>query len=471
MPETKYGPIKTYAVGMANSLVLITGATGYVGRRLLAALEAEGQPVRCLVRNPKRLTSTLPSTEVLQGDARNAENLAQAMKGVETAYYLMHSMESQGDFAAVERQTAQHFAQAARTAGVKRVIYLGGLGTDGADLSPHLSSRHEVGEILRRDGPATIEFRAAIIIGSGSLSFQIIRALVERLPIMITPRWVDTPTQPIAIGDVIAYLLAARHIPLDGSRVFEIGGPQQVSYGQLMREYAKQRGLRRWMIPVPVLTPRLSSLWLALVTPVYAKVGRKLIEGLRNPTVVQDTSASKAFSIQPLDLRTAINRALADQTWENFLQESHTQDLKVRRESAFIAIERIGGANGWYFANFLWELRGALDLWVGGVGLKRGRKDARHLKVGDTLDFWQVEAFEPNHLLRLRAEMKVPGRAWLEFELTDIPGGSRLRQTAFFDPYGVRGLLYWYVLYPIHRWMFKGMLRNVALAIEKNPSA
>ena len=450
-----------------HSLVLITGATGYVGRRLLAALEAQGQPVRCLVRDPKRLTPASPSTtQILQGDALDPVSLAKAMTGVDIAYYLMHSMETTGDFASIERQTAEHFAHAARSAGVRRVIYLGGLGTDGHDLSPHLRSRHEVGEILRRKGPPTIEFRAAIIIGSGSLSFEIIRALVERLPIMVTPRWVDTPTQPISIQDVITYLLAAREIPLEGSRVFEIGGPKQVSYGDLMREYARQRGLRRWMIRVPVLTPRLSSLWLALVTPVYAHVGRKLIEGLRNPTVVRDLSASTAFRIQPIDLPAAIAQALGDDAGPPLLQEIFTRTLAVSSQTAFTAIERIGGANGWYFANFLWKLRGAIDSLLGGVGLRRGRKDPHHLQRGDTLDFWRVEAMIPGRLLRLRAEMKLPGRAWLEFSLTDIAGGSALRQTASFDPRGLGGLLYWYALYPIHRWIFKGMLRQIGHAIE-----
>jgi len=451
----------------AQPLVLITGANGYVGRRLLAALEAQGQPIRCFVRDAKRLTPASPSTtQIQQGDALDPVSLAKAMTGVDTAYYLMHSMETTGDFASMERQTAGLFAHAARSAGIRRVIYLGGLGTDGRDLSPHLRSRHEVGEILRREGPLTVEFRAAIIIGSGSLSFEIIRALVERLPVMVTPRWVDTPSQPIGIQDVIAYLMAAREIPLEGSRVFEIGGPNQVSYRDLMREYAGQRGLCRWMIRVPVLTPRLSSLWLALVTPVYAHVGRKLIEGLRNPTVVRNFSACTAFGIEPVDLPTAIAQALDDKSGHPLLQEIFTRTLAASSQTAFAAIERIGGANGWYFANYLWKLRGVIDSLLGGVGLRRGRNDPNHLQIGDMLDFWRVESMIPGRLLRLRAEMKLPGRAWLEFSIKDISGGSELRQTATFDPYGLGGLLYWYTLYPIHRWIFKGMLRHITYAIE-----
>jgi uncharacterized protein YbjT (DUF2867 family) len=431
-----------------KALVLITGATGYVGRQLLAAFEEERQPVRCFVRDPKKLNPKAPSTtEIVQGDVMDPASLAKAMVGVDTAYYLIHSMETGGDFAALERQSAELLARTAKKAGVRRVVFLGGLGEDGPALSAHLRSRHEVGESLRREGPLTIEFRAAVIIGSGSVSFEIIQALVERLPVMVTPRWVDTSTQPIGIQDVLKYLLAAREIPLESSRIFEIGGPEKVSYGDLMREYARQRGLHRWMIRVPVLTPRLSSLWLTLVTPVNAPVGRKLVEGLRNPTVVRDPSAQTAFSIRPAVLSNAIAQSLSYEAGRHPLQETFTQKLTALPQTAFAVIERIGGANGWYFANFLWKLRGTIDHYAGGVGWKRVRRDPNHLRVGDILDFWRVEAIEEGHLLRLRAEMKLPGRAWLEFSLTDVPGGSVLRQTASFDPLGVSGLLYWYALY------------------------
>ncbi len=421
-----------------------------------------------MVRDPKRLRHTpAATTQIIQGDVLDAGSLGAALQNVHTAYYLLHSMEAHGDFVVRERQGAENFARAARAAGVRKIIYLGGLGTEGEDLSPHLRSRHDVGEILRKEGPPTIEFRAAIIVGSGSLSFEIVRALVERLPVMVTPRWVETLTQPIGIRDVIAYLVAALELSLPQSRLFEIGGTQQVSYGDLMREYARQRGLHRWMIRVPLLTPRLSSLWLSLVTPVHARVGRKLVEGLRNPTVVHDSSATATFAIQPANLATAIAQALQDDSTQHGFVEKFTQKLSVTPQVAFVAIERIGGANGWYFANYLWRLRGAIDRLMGGVGLSRGRKDPDHVVVGDTLDFWRVEVLEPARALRLRAEMIVPGRASLEFSIKPTVGGCELSQIARFDPRGVGGLLYWYALYPVHRWIFKGMLRNIAREIEK----
>ncbi len=283
----------------ANKLILVTGATGYVGGRLLPLLVADGWRVRCLARQPERLLSRVPAgVEVVSGDVLNATSLSAAMQGVEAAFYLVHSMGATGDFETQDREAAENFAAAARAAGVLRIIYLGGLGEDEPDLSAHLRSRHEVGERLRAHAVPVIEFRASIIIGSGSLSFEMIRALVERLPVMVMPRWVRVTAQPIAIGDVLDYLRAALTLKLEGSVVVEIGGPDQVSYGELMREYARQRGLRRWMIPVPLLTPRLSSLWLGLVTPLYARVGRKLVDSLRHPTIVRDASAQRLFAIR-----------------------------------------------------------------------------------------------------------------------------------------------------------------------------
>jgi hypothetical protein len=347
-----------------------------------------------------------------------------------------------------------------------------------------------VGRVLRDSGVPTIEFRASIVIGSGSLSFEMIRALVEKLPVMITPRWVARRAQPLAIEDLVAYLVRALEVKQSGSEVYEIGGADAVSYRDVMREYARQRGLRRVMIGVPVLTPRLSSLWLGLVTPVYAHVGRQLIDSIRNATVVHNSAALKVFGIEPRGIREAIERALvnedakyAETRWSDALSSGDTQSWGGTRfgsrivdsrsvfvqnspREAFQPIERLGGEVGWYFANWLWRLRGFLDLMVGGVGSRRGRRDPERLEPGDTVDFWRVEAYQPHKLLRLRAEMRLPGRAWLQFEVEGSDGGSTIRQTAIFDPVGVTGLLYWYGLYPLHQLVFGGMLRGLVRAIR-----
>jgi uncharacterized protein YbjT (DUF2867 family) len=473
-------------------MILLTGSTGYVGGRLLHRLEAEGRAVRCLVRRPDQLRgSVAPTTEVVGGDVTDRRSLEQALAGVTSAFYLVHSMGAREDFETRDRLAAETFASAAAAAGVRRIVYLGGLGDARADLSAHLRSRHEVGRILASAGVPTVELRASIVIGSGSLSFELIRALVERLPAMITPRWVEVLAQPIAIEDVLAYLLASLEIPLQASRVYEIGGPDRVSYGELMREYARQRGLLRFAIPVPVLTPRLSSLWLRLVTPLYAEVGRKLIDSIRHPTVVQDDSALRDFPIRPLGVHDAIARALANEDqalvetrWSdalsaaaqppafggrrfgNRLIDSRSVHVSVPVERAFAPIRRIGGETGWYFGTWLWRLRGLLDLLFGGVGLRRGRRDPDQLRVGDALDFWRVAALEPNRRLQLAAEMKLPGRAWLEFEVEPELGGARIRQTAVFDPVGLAGIAYWYGVFPLHALVFRGMLRGIARAAE-----
>ncbi|MDP3069404.1 MAG: SDR family oxidoreductase [Opitutaceae bacterium] len=473
-----------------RGLILLTGATGYIGGRLLPLLVEEGWRVRCLARQPKHLAPRVPEgVEVVQGDLLDADSLSAALQGVEAAYYLVHSMGAGGDFEEQDRRAAENFARAARAAGVQRIIYLGGLGEDEPDLSAHLRSRHEVGERLRAHGVPVIEFRASIIIGSGSLSFEMIRALVERLPVMITPRWLRVTAQPIAIGDVLAYLLAGLTVAHGGSSpIIGIGGPDRVSYGELMREYARQRGLRRWLIPVPLLTPRLSSLWLGLVTPLYARVGRKLVDSLRHPTVVRDASAQRLFSLKPVGVREAIARALrnedsrfaqtrwsdawsagagAPRSWGgarfgNRLVDSRSRLVAASPDKVFAAVERIGGGTGWYYANWLWTVRGWLDLLMGGVGMRRGRRDPERLGAGDTLDCWRVESVQRGRLLRLAAEMKLPGRAWLEFEVVPEGNGARLRQTATFDPLGLWGLAYWYGVWPLHQLVFAGMLRGLA---------
>lgn len=474
--------------------ILLTGASGYVGGRLLTALLSQGYDVRCLARQPENLSH--PSSdefEAVAGDVLEFDSLAEAFRGIDTAFYLVHSMGSSGGFEEQDRLGAENFSKAAKQAGVRRIIYLGGLGRDD-ELSPHLASRQEVGRVLRESGVPTIELRASIIIGSGSLSFEMIRALVKRLPIMTTPRWVRSLTQPIAIEDVIAYCLAAIKLDIDTSAVYEIGGPEQVSYCDLMREYAKQRGLKRFIIPVPFLSPGLSGLWLGLVTPLYARVGRKLIDSVRHDTVVHDSRALRDFDIQPRDHRDAIRRALANED-EEFAQtrwsdavsssgevrswggvkfgerliDSRRKTVAVSPSRAFEPIQRLGGKTGWYYGNGLWRLRGWIDMLMGGVGMRRGRRHPTRVRVGDALDFWRVEAFEPDRLLRLRAEMKVPGRAWLQFEVEPSPSGqgATITQTAMFDPTGLSGRLYWYALWPIHQFVFGGMLRRIALAAER----
>jgi uncharacterized protein YbjT (DUF2867 family)/tryptophan-rich sensory protein len=478
---------------MSEHRVLLTGATGYVGGRLLKKLESLGVPTRCLARRPEHLQSKSgPWVELVAGDVMDRQSLAAACASVHTAYYLVHSMGSAGSFEEQDRLGAQNFAQAARDAGVQRIVYLGGLGDEQEALSPHLRSRHEVGEILRASGVPVIEFRASIILGSGSLSFELIRSLVERLPVMITPRWVRVPAQPIAINDVLSYLIAALDLPLSGSRTYEIGGADQVTYADLMKEYARQRGLKRWMIPVPVLTPYLSSLWLGLVTPVFARIGRKLIESIRHPTIVRDPAALADFSIQPVGVRQAITDALrnedqelaqtrwsdalsssgAEKSWFGVqfgprLVDSRAVTVEASASEAFAPVQRIGGKKGWYCANWLWRLRGILDLLGGGVGMRRGRRDPESLCVGDTVDCWRVEALEPNRLLRLAAEMKLRGRAWLEFEVTESDGKATIRQTAIFDPVGLLGRAYWYVVFPLHQYVFAGMLRGIAHDVRK----
>lgn len=485
--------LQNQTAGTPRERVLLTGATGYVGGRLLPLLEEADFPVTCLTRRPDALRNRVSSsTHVAEGNVLDAESLKAALAGCSAAYYLVHSMGSSEGFEELDRRAAENFAAAAREAGVARIIYLGGLGDQDKPLSPHLRSRHEVGKILRTSGAQVIEFRASIVIGSGSLSFELIRALVERLPIMVCPRWVSTPAQPIAVEDVLSYLRAALDLPSGESRIFEIGGPDRVSYKDIMREYARQRGLRRVMIPVPVLSPRLSSLWLGLVTPIFARIGRKLIESLRNPTVVRDPAALDAFSIRPRGLEEAVRRALANEDreiaqtrWSDALSsageprrwggvvfgsrlvDSRTVHVPVPADAAFAPIRRIGGETGWYYADGLWKFRGFLDLLAGGVGMRRGRRDPHEVSPGDAVDFWRVEAFEPDHLLRLYAEMKLPGRAWLEFEVQDDREGATIRQTAIFDPVGLFGRIYWYSLYPMHKLIFAGMLKQIAKAASR----
>ncbi len=481
----------------ASRKILLTGSSGYVGGRLLPLLEAQGLAVRCLTRRVGRLSTSIAcNTEVMTGDVLDEQSLDRALDGIETAYYLIHSMGDNEDFEKKDRRAAENFAQACTRQNVKRIIYLGGLGNPDHQLSKHLRSRQEIGDILRTSTASVTEFRASIIIGSGSLSFEMIRALVERLPVMICPKWVRVMAQPIAIEDVLAYLVEALQKPLGETNVFEIGGPDQISYGEIMQRYARQRGLTRWMIPVPLLTPYLSSLWLGLVTPLYSRVGRKLVDSLRNPTLISNNVADRYFTVRPRSADEAIARALINEDQEfaatkwsdafsaggeqrswggvrfgSRLVDSRTRQVAACSADAFKPVRRIGGTTGWYYGNWLWKIRGFLDLLVGGVGVRRGRRHPDELRIGDSLDFWRVDQFEENKLLRLVAEMKVPGRAWLEFEVTEQNGVSTVRQTAIFDPVGLFGIAYWYALFPLHQFVFAGMLRNLCRAIETKPSA
>ncbi|MDE3245270.1 MAG: SDR family oxidoreductase [Acidobacteriota bacterium] len=468
--------------------VLVTGATGYIGGRLVPRLTAKGHQVRCLARNPARLEGrNWPGVEIIQGDLGDPSQAAAALRGIEVAYYLVHSMAAGQAFRERDQSMALAFGEAAAQVGVKRIIYLGGLGDPEKVHSKHLISRQEVGRCLAESGVPVIEFRAAVIVGSGSASFEMIRALTERLPIMITPTWVNTRCQPIGIRSVLEYLVEALDHP-DSEGIFEIGGTDILSYREMMLRYANIRGLRRiiWSLPVP--RPELSSRWVDLVTPIPFRIAHPLVESLQTEVVVRDDRALQVFSVRPTGYDKAVHRALARMayddvvtTWASSLSslapdkpeadqldahEGMLLDRRRRRVKAdpawvFDVICALGGEEGWPAGNALWQLRGFMDRLLGGVGMRRGRRHPRELRVGDPLDFWRVEALEPPHLLRLRAEMKLPGRAWLQFEVQSDAEGARVEQTAFFEPRGVLGYLYWYSFLPFHRFLFPGLVGAV----------
>lgn len=490
---TQSTPTAATSVACRAGLILLTGATGYVGGRLLSALERRGQRVRCLSRHPATLRPRVGErTTVVAGDVLDVASLKAAFVGVAAAYYLVHSMGSRESFERLDREGASNFAAAARSAGVSRIVYLGGLGS-GESLSAHLASRQEVGKILRTSGVSTVELRASIVIGSGSASFEIVRSLVDRLPALVAPRSVETRSQPIAIEDLIDYLLDALELEVSTSRIFEIGGADQVTYADLMREYARQRRLRRRLIPVPLLSATVCGVGIGLLTPVYASIGAALVESLRHETVILDDAARAAFPVRPRGYAEAIARALvnedrefAETRWSDAISAreprswggvafgrrriaSRALDVAAEPARAFAPIQLIGGATGWYYANWFWRIRGRLDALTGGVGLRRGRRDQLALAAGDTLDFWRVERVEADRLLTLQAEMRVPGRLWLQFEVDAQPRGSAVRQTVMFDPAGIVGLTYWYALYPIHHVIFRGMLKAIGAAIIAGP--
>ncbi len=485
----------------AAETVLVTGATGYVGGRIVPRLLAQGYRVRLLARDPERLQGRpwLEQVEVVQGDVLKPETLPAALQGVAAAYYLIHSMNAGKDFEERDVIAARNFGNASRAAGVARILYLGGLGNPEADLSDHLRSRQQTGDTLRESGVPVTEFRAAVIVGSGSLSFEMIRYLTERIPVMICPQWVYTRVQPIGIRNVVDYLTDALTVPESAGQILEIGGADVLTYGDMMLQYADVRGLRRKLLPVPVLTPWLSSYWVHWMTPVPASVARPLIKGLSNEVVVRDDRALRLFpDIELLDYRTAVERALShleagdvETTFNDALASSQgdvtplllkTQDgmfIEQRQElveappaAVFRAFTAVGGERGWPSFNSLWRVRGMADRLIGGVGFRRGRRDPNDVRVGDALDFWRVEAVEEDRLLRLRAEMKVPGRAWLQFEAKGQEDGrTLLTQTAFFASKGLLGLLYWYALYPVHGPIFSSMISRLRRQAELEAGA
>jgi len=472
--------------------VLVTGATGYIGGRLVGRLLKAGYRVRTVVRDPSRLQGRpwADRVEVVQGDVLKRDTLPAAMAGVDAAYYLIHSMRAGVDFQYRDLFAAHNFGVAAREARVQRIIYLGGLGEPDALLSPHLRSRQQTGTVLRDSGVPVTEFRAAVIVGSGGISFEMIRHLTERLPMMLCPRFIDTRIQPIGFRNVLQYLVAALDIPRSAGQIIEIGGADVMTYCEMFMEYAAVRGLRRRVIHVPVLSPRLFAQLAHFFTPVPLSIAQPLIEGLRNEVVVRDDTARRLFpGIKPMSYRVAVQRALmrldayqVETAWSDALVSSQGDSppavltthegmhLECRQRviaappaAAYRAFTALGGDRGWLYFNWAWRLRGIVDRMVGGVGFRRGRRDISEVRVGDALDFWRVEAIEPDRLLLLRAEMKLPGRGWLQFKAEPIDGGgSRLVQTAFFAPKGLFGLLYWYVLYPIHRLVFSGLIRKLA---------
>ncbi|WP_329126843.1 SDR family oxidoreductase [Streptomyces sp. NBC_01465] len=488
---------------------LVTGATGYIGGRLVPELLDAGHRVRCVARTPGNLRDHpwAGRVEVVRGDVTKASSLADAMAGIDVAYYLVHALGTGPGFEETDRLAARNFAERARAAGVRRIVYLGGLvpaGLPENELSPHLRSRAEVGRILLDSGVPTAVLRAAVIVGSGSASFEMLRYLTERLPIMITPSWVRTRIQPIAVRDVLRYLVGCAALPDSVNRSFDIGGPDVITYRDMMRQYATVAGLpHRLIVPVPVLTPRLSSHWIGLVTPVPRSIARPLAESLRHEVVCDEHDIAQYVPDlpgRPLPFTRALELALrkvqdaqvatrwssaalpgapsdplpTDPDWAggSLYTDRRERTVDVSTQDLWRVIEGIGGDNGWYSFPLAWAVRGWLDRLVGGVGLRRGRRDALSLRVGDSLDFWRVEEIEPGRLLRLRAEMRLPGLAWLEMGADrDVHGRTRYWQRAVFHPRGLLGHAYWWSVAPFHSVVFGGMARNITRAATQAAGA
>lgn len=515
--------------------VLVIGATGYIGGRLVPELLAAGHRVRCLARTPAKLADRAwhDDVEVVAGDVLDADSLAGTFDGIDVVHYLVHSMDGQGDFRDRDRRAAANVQEACAAAEVSQIVYLGGLGSPDDNLSSHLQSRHEVGQVLA-DGPVPVtELRAAVIIGSGSASFEMLRHLTEVLPVMVTPRWVQTRCQPIAVRDILAYLVGVTGHPDARGRVLEVGGPDVLTYWEMMQLYAEVAGLRpRMVVQVPLLTPGLSSRWVGLVTPLPVGLARPLVDSLVNEVVVTDDAIGSIVPRRPMTMREAFEAALrriqdlevtttwagadlsgaarraaagqpgspepvatpfdgtgspssasqpvaaadpspSDPPWAGgtVLSDERTVTSSASPEAVFATLEGLGGARGWYSAGWLWRIRGWMDSAVGGIGLRRGRRHPDHLAVGDALDFWRVEVLDRPHWLRLRAEMRLPGEAWLEFRVTAEGSGSRLEQRARFVPRGLWGRVYWWVLVPFHGLIFPQMARRIAAAAESRPTS
>ena len=467
--------------------ILVLGATGYVGGRLVPRLLEKGYNVRCLVRNPAKAEGRRWSgADIRRGDVLDKESLRAAMDGVDLVYYMVHLMrDSASDLLMMEKQAAQNTREAAEEAGVKRIVYLGALGR-GADVrSTHLKSRHATGDILAGGTVPVTELCAGVIIGAGSASFEVILHLVNKLPVMVTPRWVYKETQPLGVEDALQYLLEAAENSKTAGRTFDIGCPEVVTYKELMLAVARELNLKRFMIPVPVLTPRLSSYWLNLVTPIDVSLGRSIIESLSSKTVCANTSALDVFSVRPQSYYDVVWEALLPLTGQGYVethwtgasgnseeffgettnlkQDSREVEIDAPPEAVFAVIKSIGGRNGWYFADRLWRVRGFIDKRLGGVGLGRGRRDPNEVLKGEAIDFFRVEDIRENERLLLKAEMKTGGKAWLEFRVMEREQGkSLLKQTAYYYPHGVAGYMYWYAVYPFHAYVFNGMINAIA---------
>ncbi|MEK6752194.1 MAG: SDR family oxidoreductase [Chloroflexota bacterium] len=477
-----------------KKLILVTGATGYVGGRLVPKLLEAGYRVRCLVRDPSRLQGCawLNKVEVAQGDALDHDELVKAMQGVSAAYYLIHGMQGGKVNAERDLQAARNFAQAAEDAGIERIIYFGELVDPTSHLSPYLRARHETGYLLRYGKVPVTEIRAGMIVGSGSALFEMIRYLTEREPLLICPAWYFSQAQPIAIRDALSYLVDTLKTPDTIGRVIEVGGPTRLTYADMLMGYAKERNLKRWLIPTPFYAPRLSAYWVHMVTPIHWRVVAPLIEGLRDNLIVRDDTARKLFpQIQPIDFQTAAHLALGriqrdtvETSWsdalvtslgdvkpyeftveEGLFIERRQVILDLPAETVFRSYMGIGGERGWLYMDWAWGMRGWLDKAIGGVGLRRGRRRPDEIHPGEALDFWRVESVEKNKRMRLRAEMKLPGKAWLQFDSTPAPDNKKetvFTVTAYFEPHGLFGFLYWYAMWPFHKFIFDGLTSRLA---------